>query len=54
MASARFQDARSTVPGHPSAPSPWRDPALVTATVSETTPGNMTIPYGTVMAGPQS
>ena len=54
MASARFQDARSTVPGHPSAPSPWRDPALVTATLSETTPGNMTIPYGTVMAGPQS
>ncbi len=54
MASARFQDARSTVPGHPSAPSPWRDERLVSAKQSEQTPAGMTIPYGTVVAGPQA
>ena len=54
MASARFQDARSTVPGHASAPSPWRDTRLVAVTQSEQTPAGMTIPYGTVVAGPQA
>ncbi len=54
MASARFQDARSTVPGHASAPSPWRDTRLVAAVMSDETPAGMTIPYGTVVAGPQS
>ncbi len=54
MASARFQDARSTVPGHVSAPSPWRDGRLVAATQSEETPDGMTIPYGTVVAGRQA
>ncbi len=54
MASARYQDARATIPGHPSAPSPWRDPRLVAAVQSEETPAGMTIPYGTVVAGPQA
>ena len=54
MASARFQDARATVPGHAAAPSPWRDPRLVAATQTAETPAGMTIPYGTVVAGPQA
>ena len=54
MVSARYQDARSTVPGHPSAPSPWRDARLVSATQSDETQAGMTIPYGTVVAGRQA
>ena len=53
MASARFQDARATVPGHASAPSPWRDPRLVASEENATAPAGMTIPYGTVVADPQ-
>ena len=54
MASARFQDARATVPGHASAPSPWRDARLVAASENAEAPAGMTIPYGTVVAGPQA
>jgi hypothetical protein len=54
MASARFQDARATIPGQAPAPSPWRDARLVAAVATEETPAGMTIPYGTVVAGPQS
>ena len=52
MASGRFQDAAATVPGDQSAPSAWRDPDLVAVTQDEETAA-MSIPYGTVVSGPQ-
>ena len=54
MASARFQDARATIPGQPNAASPWRNASLVTAEAEAETPANMTIPYGTVVSASQS
>ncbi len=51
MASARFLDARATIPGETSAESPWRDDSLVAATQTEETPAGMAIPYGVVVAG---
>lgn len=49
LASGHFQDAAHTVPGEPSAPSPWRDPELVEAQPLDRAPDNMTIPEGTVV-----
>lgn len=54
MASARFLDARATIPGKTSAESPWRDESLVDASLTEETPAGMTIPYGTVVSGAQA
>ncbi len=54
LASGQFQDASKTVPGEASPPSAWRDPALVTATLLQTAPDNMTIPNGTVVFTNQS
>ncbi len=53
MASARFQDARATVPGHESAPSAWRNPELVGVEQVAHGPDGADVPYGTVVAGPQ-
>jgi len=47
MASARYQDASATVPGHAPPKSPWLDAALVAASLDET--GEMRVPYGTVL-----
>jgi hypothetical protein len=53
LATGKFQDGNATIPGHPSAPNPWQDPALVEASVAETAPNNMIIPNGTVVASQQ-
>ncbi len=52
MASARFQNAKATVPGHPAAPSAWRSAELVSASVEAQGPDGLEVPYGTVVAGP--
>ena len=51
MASGSYEDAGANMPGHSSAPSPWRDPRLVEARVLAEPPFGMSIPENVIVAG---
>jgi hypothetical protein len=51
IASGKFQDGGASLPGHGSAPSPWRAAELVEVQEVQDTPNGMVIPENTIVAG---
>ena len=51
LAPGRFEDGGANMPGHASAPSPWRDPRLVEVRVVDAPPAGMSIPANVIVAG---
>jgi hypothetical protein len=53
LATGKFLNGEATIPGDAPGPNPWKNPALVEASVCEHAPNNMQIPNGTVVASQQ-